>query len=437
MKLSFLIIAAAVFIFCSCDSQKNSNKTASKSHVEQGTSETKSEEQLKVEHLARKLDAIFKIKKYDDLPKNHHEFEDLANEFANTLKDMKLSDEESFRWMLNIAEDGNIFAQSTVANAYMHGLGVTKNEKQAFDRYLKIAENEGVFAYEDVADAYNYGRGVDIDTDKAMIWYEKKANFGWPGAQRKLAWLYDKKENYTEALNWHLKAANAGDRVSQSMLGDIYAEGKGTHKDLIKAAEWYEKTLTSYEIAFPLIESKLRSTYFNLGLNSSNGEGAPKDLTEAVKWYQKAADMGDASAQNNLGLLYFNGEGVTRDLAVAVKLFRQAAEQGSSVAQYNLGLRYSNGEGVPKDLTEAVKWYQKAAEQGSSSSQFTLGLCYSNGKGVLKDLTISYMWFNICAANQNNDAEDARNMLEEIMTPEQISEAQKMSREWVEKHKKE
>ncbi|MFN4872544.1 MAG: sel1 repeat family protein, partial [Akkermansiaceae bacterium] len=71
-----------------------------------------------------------------------------------------------------------------------------------------------------------------------------------------------------------------------------------------------------------------------------------------------------------------------------------------------------------------------------SDAQYNLGIIYLNGRGVPKDMSIAYMWFNICAAKDNN-AEDARNILEENMTPEQIAEAQKMSREWVEKHKME
>ena len=47
-----------------------------------------------------------------------------------------------------------------------------------------------------------------------------------------------------------------------------------------------------------------------------------------------------------------------------------------------------------------------------------------------KDLVISYMWRNLAAAQGDDKSKAARDALEKDMTPAQIAEAQKLSREW-------
>jgi hypothetical protein len=55
-----------------------------------------------------------------------------------------------------------------------------------------------------------------------------------------------------------------------------------------------------------------------------------------------------------------------RDLRVAAKWERRAAEQGSRFSQYQLGLMYSRGEGVPKDDVLAYMWLNLASAAGDA-----------------------------------------------------------------------
>ena len=142
------------------------------------------------------------------------------------------------------------------------------------------------------------------------------------------------------------------------------------------------------------------------------------------------ASKGDATAQFKLGYMYRYGEGVSKDAAQAVVWYRKAAEQGLTFAQSTLGDAYANGEGVPKDAAQAAVWYRKAAERGYANAQSNLGAEYSIGVGVPKDLVLAYMWRNLAAAQGDDIGKTARDALEKSMTPAQIAEAQKMSREW-------
>jgi TPR repeat protein len=148
---------------------------------------------------------------------------------------------------------------------------------------------------------------------------------------------------------------------------------------------------------------------------------------------QQLITMGDAEnadAQFNLGLLYLDSKGVPKDAVQAANWFMKAAEQGISKAQFNLGVMYSNGDGVPKDHVQAAGWHRKAAERGQVNAQFVLGWMYADGDGVPKHNVQAYMWRNLAAAQGFKGAKTNRNTIEKMMTPAQIAEAQKLSREW-------
>ncbi len=123
------------------------------------------------------------------------------------------------------------------------------------------------------------------------------------------------------------------------------------------------------------------------------------------------------------------------DYATALRELRPLAEQGVAEAQLNLALMYANGRGVPQEYAEAMKWYRKAAEQGHAEAQVNLGIMYQNGKGVPQDYVQAYMWFNLAASKyppgeDRDQAVKNRDAVAEKMTPAQISEAQKLAREW-------
>ena len=86
------------------------------------------------------------------------------------------------------------------------------------------------------------------------------------------------------------------------------------------------------------------------------------------------------------------------DYATALREWRPLADAGYAVAQYNVGVMYRHGRGVPQDHAEAVKWYRLAAAQGDAN------------------------------------AVKSRDPLASKMTPADISKAQQLAKEWLEKH---
>ncbi len=118
------------------------------------------------------------------------------------------------------------------------------------------------------------------------------------------------------------------------------------------------------------------------------------------------------------------------DYATALLIFRQLADQGHAKAQFNLGYMYNKGQGVPLDYAVAVRWLRKAADQGDAWAQVKLGLVYEEGEGVTQDYVQAHMWYNLSAAKGNYIAREAHDILAKLMTPAQITEAQRLAREW-------
>ena len=138
------------------------------------------------------------------------------------------------------------------------------------------------------------------------------------------------------------------------------------------------------------------------------------------------------SADFYKGLLAYNNG----DYATAFEEWTPLAEQGDADAQYNLAIMYDNGQGVLQDYQTAVKWYTLAAEQGLAKSQYNLGISYAKGEGVIQDFLYTHMWLNISASIGNDDAPNARKIVEVSMTPAQIEQAQALARECVKKEYK-
>ena len=112
------------------------------------------------------------------------------------------------------------------------------------------------------------------------------------------------------------------------------------------------------------------------------------------------------------------------------------AEGGDVSAMFLLGNMFLLGksgikEAAVKDfaLKEAVKWFRKAAELGNADAMTNLGLMYDNGEGVIEDDVEAYAWFNVAAAKGQKMVAEKRDNIKKSMTPEQIAEGQKRSRE--------
>jgi TPR repeat protein len=75
-----------------------------------------------------------------------------------------------------------------------------------------------------------------------------------------------------------------------------------------------------------------------------------------------------------------------------------------------------------------------AAQTGAPDALFELGMLYATGLDVDADLVTAHKWFNLAAARGNASALTYRVELAQEMSAEQVAEAQKLAREWLQAH---
>ena len=187
--------------------------------------------------------------------------------------------------------------------------------------------------------------------------------------------------------------------------------------------------ITIVTFIFCLTSSFVWSADYNKGVTALEKD----DFVNAIRELLPLAEKGDIMSQALVGSLYERGQGVPQDYKIAVKWYALAAEQGLDTAQHNLGVMYSDGKGVIQNYKTAIKWFKLSAQQGTLRSQHNLSLIYAKGEGVLQNYIYAHMWANIASSLGHTNAYKLRNKIEEQMTPADISTAQKLARECVEK----
>ena len=87
------------------------------------------------------------------------------------------------------------------------------------------------------------------------------------------------------------------------------------------------------------------------------------------------------------------------------------------------------------ELSTAITGHMEfAAQAGAPDALFELGMLYATGRDIDMDLVSAHKWFNLAAARGNVSAKTYRVELSQEMTTDQISEAQKQAREWLQTH---
>jgi anti-anti-sigma factor len=152
-----------------------------------------------------------------------------------------------------------------------------------------------------------------------------------------------------------LSLAEQGDVNAQYQIGGRYAEGTGVEQDFSEALKWYKRAA----------EANHAEAQYALGTAYAYGMKVQHDYEKALEWFKKAAEQGHVEAQYNLGMSYCHGLAGDPDHALAAQWYLRAADAGHSEAQVALADLYLEGTGVETNVDQAVEWYRRAADQGS------------------------------------------------------------------------
>ena len=161
-----------------------------------------------------------------------------------------------------------------------------------------------------------------------------------------------------------------------------------------------------------------------LGLEQQTEAANPAQTVVADDPVLSLAEQGDAEAELKIGLRYASIAWGDRNDKMAALWFEKAARHSQVEAQYRYGWALLKGLGVVQDYKEAFNWLEKAAQQGHAQAQFALGEIYHSGIGIKQDTERAYLWFNLAAAQGLESAVSARDIVVQLLKPDQIAAMQ-------------
>ncbi|TBD01826.1 hypothetical protein ELH24_21715 [Rhizobium ruizarguesonis] len=290
------------------------------------------------------------------------------------------------------ADRGYAPAMNNLGLLLMTGKGVAKDQMAGVEWFRKAAAKGDSSGLTHLGSAYAVGAGVNADVAEAVKLYRLAAAEGEADAMFYLGDAYlngrlGLSESTKTAMEWFLKAADAGSAMGMARLGVSYFNGDGVAADEAIGAKWSRMAAEAGNV------DGMR----NVAVAYAEGRGVELDGGEAARWYQKAADLGDLDAMVSLGTLDNDGEKAPEKQEAAFQLFLKAAEAGNGRGMMSLGAAYWNGAGVPRNPTEAIKWLQKAGAAGNTDALRSLGVIYANGLDVDKDEAKARQFFGMAA----------------------------------------
>ena len=188
------------------------------------------------------------------------------------------------------------------------------------------------------------------------------------------------------------------DRTTLLRVGDCYATGVGTEKNINEAMYYYELSRTvggALQCAKFRMEGVEVAQSYNQAINRLNScadVGNEDARALLASTYEEAKDgwfVNDPECSYVLAMFYANGckaVGVEQDIEKAVMLVEDAAENGYAAAINHMGLFYEYGAMGETNVVMAAKHYLLAAQSGNAFGLRNYGMCLLKGEGVAKDL---------------------------------------------------
>lgn len=268
-----------------------------------------------------------------------------------------------------LADDGELFCQILLANAYYYGdpayffgidiqrLSQNEWEGKLHEWTLKaIPIYENLIAHGVMMGLVNY---IDIvrSGDNGIPKDEKKARqLEQIGADHDMSWYqikvgrYLEESNLNKAEEYYNRALKLHDMDACYYLGSLYSFNGKRKQDLQKAKYYFEMGLAG-DPESNGCNNRLGEIYFY------GGDGIEADYSKAVQHFLAASNQDNHWAYDMLGMCYLKGLGTETDYKKAKLEFERY--QPSALAAIGLGEIYAYGLGVPEDIAKGIHFWQK------------------------------------------------------------------------------
>ena len=318
--------------------------------------------------------------------------------------DAELGNAEALATLHSKAENGDAKAQCTLGKIYQGNQVypppvMKRNYDESVRWYLMAAKQGDIEAENALGWLYHFGNNGKQDDAEAMKWFRKAAEQGDEKAPASIGAMYlngwGVKQDYAEAVKWMRVAGDLGNRQEGVLLGDMYEKGQNIPLDIVQAYLWYsvgglgwklvdlsKKMTPEQKAAAQSLASEWQLAHPPPPPNYKTGDiwtlipAMRKGDVKARSALEERAEKGDIKVQMELGKEFFFPQNGLQDYKESLKWWKMAAEHGNVEAQLRVGSMYEDGKGVEKNYSEAAKWYQKAADQGDATAKQWLDILH-------------------------------------------------------------
>ena len=337
----------------------------------------------------------------------------------------------SVKILKKAAEMGSVWAMYKLGGLYLAGdreWGIEKDVHTGFDLILQSAMSANTLAMLQVSDCYASGTGITQNYDEGAMWAGQAAKFGGSNIcnlPELLSYLninnmfhihLSPKHAVKEAVQWHIKKAEAGEIDAMLVLAGIYEREDIVPRDSEKALYWHEMAakistedniksdyyIGKYLVPWPKRKSRSWSYYtlrdvilaghgrvaYNLAQKLEKGNGLPQDKDRAEEWYAQAAQAGNLSALHRLTRICHEEIEepfyITKWRATVRKLPRT-----------KVLLRYA-AQYYPTFTKEAFFWFFQAAidsDHGDPDAILAAAYLLSKGDGISQNAQLAEMLY--------------------------------------------
>ena len=245
-----------------------------------------------------------------------------AGQFDEELKKVSpCTLEESYRGVLQSAEEGDAFSAFQIAAAYewetIFDLLQPEEQKRenCYKWYEQAAKGGIVSAMVKVGKCCLNGQYVPKNEEMALKWADRCAALGNAWGLYRMGLHHLNLGNMEAAWEYFEAAAKQGALKAFLHLGRMYLNGQGTERDIGKAVEALEQAAKAEE----------PESFAELGNIFYRDEVVERDDEKAFYWYSRAYAAGQKQTALPLAHLYLRASEI-QDLQMAEKLFKEAAD---------------------------------------------------------------------------------------------------------------
>ena len=273
----------------------------------------------------------------------------------------------------------------------------------------------------------DFEKATNLYQDAALL-LQRKASDGDPVAMYCMGEIDFQviPTNVPRALDWFKKSAEMGYPQAQATVGALYLKG------LPGLLEKDEKE--GIQLLSKAVLSKSLTARYNLGMAYYNGDGVLKNMEKAIQWLRIAEKQNFSEAQYTLGLILLEGQGgVSKNTSEGLRLLNKASKQNHQLAKIYLEKRQGNlsidkasdermdpgesdilileearkfytGVGRPKNYEKAYELFHPLAQGGHPEASRFVGLMKLTGKGTARDIEAARQWLSVAAQKGDQQA---------------------------------